>query len=84
MMRRHDLLARRDLLKSAAALSAGMALQRAHLAGAQDASPTVEPQEVTVTNPGRGQAQRHLVVTQQPRLRRREPRHDRSLPGSQS
>src|SRR5215211_545464 len=54
MMRRHDLLARRDLLKSAAALSAGMALQRAHLAGAQDASPTVEPQEVTVTNPVEG------------------------------
>jgi len=54
MMRRHDLLARRDLLRSAAALSAGMALQRAHLAGAQDASPTVEPQEVTVTNPVEG------------------------------
>ena len=48
-MRRHDLLARRDLLKSAAALSAGMALQRAHLVGAQDASPTAEPQEVTAT-----------------------------------
>jgi len=46
-MRRHDLLARRDLLKSAAALSAGMALQRAHLAGAQDASPTAVPEEVT-------------------------------------
>jgi multiple sugar transport system substrate-binding protein len=46
-MRRHDLLARRDLLKSAAALSAAMALQRAHLAGAQDASPTAEPEEVT-------------------------------------
>jgi multiple sugar transport system substrate-binding protein len=46
-MRRHDLLARRDLLKSAAALSAGMALQRAHLVGAQDATPTVEPEEVT-------------------------------------
>jgi len=46
-MRRHDLFARRDLLKSAAALSAGMALQRARLAGAQDASPTAVPQEVT-------------------------------------
>jgi len=46
-MRRHDQLARRDLLKSAAALSAGMALQRAHLVGAQDASPTPVPQEVT-------------------------------------
>jgi multiple sugar transport system substrate-binding protein len=46
-MRRHDLFARRDLLKSAAALSAGMALQRARLTGAQDASPTAEPEEVT-------------------------------------
>jgi len=46
-MRRHDLLARRDLLKSAAALSAGMALQRAHFAAAQDATPTAEPEEVT-------------------------------------
>src|SRR5918994_4663135 len=46
-MRLHDLLARRDLLKSAAALSAGMALQRTRLAGAQDASPTAEPEEVT-------------------------------------
>jgi len=46
-MRRHDLLARRDLLKSAAGLSAGMALQRAHLAVAQDATPTAEPEEVT-------------------------------------
>ena len=54
MMRRHDLLARRDLLKSAAALSAGMALQRAHVVGAQDASPTAVPQEVTVTNPVEG------------------------------
>src|SRR5919107_5141834 len=53
-MRRHDLLARRDLLKSAAALSASMALQRARLAGAQDASPTAEPEEVTVTNPVEG------------------------------
>jgi len=53
-MRRHDLLARRDLLKSAAALSAGMALQRAHLVSAQDASPTAVPQEVTVTNPVEG------------------------------
>ena len=47
MMRRHDLLARRDLLKSAAAISAGMALQRARLTAAQDASPTAEPEEVT-------------------------------------
>src|SRR4051794_16638248 len=47
MMRRHDLLARRDLLKSAAALAAGMALQRVRLAAAQDASPTAEPEEVT-------------------------------------
>src|SRR5215204_5158168 len=54
MMRRHDLLARRDLLRSAAALSAGMALQRAHLVGAQDASPTAVPEEVTVTNPVEG------------------------------
>jgi multiple sugar transport system substrate-binding protein len=54
MMRRHDLLARRDLLKSAAALSAGMALQRACLVGAQDASPTAVPQEVTVTSPVEG------------------------------
>jgi multiple sugar transport system substrate-binding protein len=53
-MRRHDLLARRDLLKSAAALSAGMVLQRAHLAGAQDASPTAEPQEVTYSQPVEG------------------------------
>src|SRR5215207_9760882 len=53
-MRRHDLLARRDLLRSAAALPAGMALQRAHLVGAQDASPTAVPQEVTVTSPVEG------------------------------
>ncbi len=53
-MRRHALLARRDLLKSAAALTAGMALQRAHLVGAQDASPTAEPEEVTVTSPVEG------------------------------
>jgi multiple sugar transport system substrate-binding protein len=54
MMRRHDLLARRDLLKSAAAVSAGMALQRVRLVGAQDASPTPEPEEVTVTSPVEG------------------------------
>jgi len=53
-MRRHALLARRDLLKSSAALSAGMALQRAHGVSAQDASPTAVPQEVAVTSPVQG------------------------------
>ena len=46
-MRRQTLVARRELLKSAAALSAGMALQRAQLVRAQDATPTPEPEEVT-------------------------------------
>lgn len=46
--------ARRDLLKGAAALAAGTALQRRHLAWAQDASPTAEPEEVTYSQPVEG------------------------------
>src|ERR687895_2477424 len=47
MMRRHAQFARRDLLKGAAALTAGITLQGHHLVAAQDATPTVEPEEVT-------------------------------------
>src|SRR5215208_3457944 len=47
-------VARRNLLKGAAALTAGIALQRRNLVGAQDATPTAVPQEVTVTNPVEG------------------------------
>jgi hypothetical protein len=36
-------VARRNLLKGAAALTAGIALQRRHLVGAQDATPPAEP-----------------------------------------
>ena len=70
-MRRQIYSRARDLLKSAAALSAGMALQRAHLAGAQDASPTAEPQEVTVTSPVEGKLNVTWWSHQQPSLRRR-------------
>jgi multiple sugar transport system substrate-binding protein len=53
-MPRQISVARRNLLKGAGALAAGMALQRAHLTGAQDASPTAEPQEVTYSQPVEG------------------------------
>ena len=45
---------RRNLLKGAAALSAGVALQRRGLALAQDATPPAEPQEVTYSEPVEG------------------------------
>lgn len=54
MMRRQSELARRDLLKGAAALAAGAALQSRYQVGAQDASPTPEPEEVTVSSPVEG------------------------------
>ena len=53
-MPRQISIARRNLLKGAGALAAGIALQRAHLTGAQDASPTAEPQEVTYSQPVEG------------------------------
>src|SRR5215203_6192843 len=53
-MPRQISIARRNLLKGAGALAAGVALQRAHLTGAQDASPTAEPQEVTYSQPVEG------------------------------
>jgi multiple sugar transport system substrate-binding protein len=53
-MPRQISVARRNLLKGAGALAAGIALQRAHLTGAQDASPTAEPQEVTYSQPVEG------------------------------
>ncbi|MCC2626723.1 MAG: extracellular solute-binding protein family 1 [Thermomicrobiales bacterium] len=53
-MPRQISIARRNLLKGAGALAAGIALQRAHLIGAQDASPTAEPQEVTYSQPVEG------------------------------
>ena len=53
-MPRQISIARRNLLKGAGALAAGMALQRAHLTGAQDASPTAEPEEVTYSQPVEG------------------------------
>jgi multiple sugar transport system substrate-binding protein len=46
-MNRQNGLVRRDLLKGAAAVSAGLAWQRWQPVAAQDASPTVEPEEVT-------------------------------------
>jgi multiple sugar transport system substrate-binding protein len=53
-MPRQRSIARRNLLKGAAALTAGIALQRRNLAGAQDASPAAEPQEVTYSSPVEG------------------------------
>lgn len=53
-MARSSGVLRRDLLKGAAALSAGMALQGRQRIRAQEASPTPEPEEVTVTNPVEG------------------------------
>jgi multiple sugar transport system substrate-binding protein len=53
-MHRQASFARRDLLKGAAALSAGIALQRRFGTAAQDASPTAEPQEVTYSSPVEG------------------------------
>src|SRR4029079_17272484 len=53
-MRRRHAIDRRDLLKGAAALTAGLALQRQGRAGAQDASPTAEPEEVTYSQPVEG------------------------------
>jgi multiple sugar transport system substrate-binding protein len=47
-------VARRNLLKGAAALTAGIALQQRHLVGAQDATPPVEPEEVTYSSPVEG------------------------------
>jgi multiple sugar transport system substrate-binding protein len=53
-MPRQRSIARRNLLKGAAALTAGIALQRRNLIAAQDASPAAEPQEVTYSNPVEG------------------------------
>jgi multiple sugar transport system substrate-binding protein len=53
-MPRYTGIGRRDLLKGAAALAAGTALQRRHQAWAQDASPTAEPEEVTYSQPVEG------------------------------
>ncbi len=53
-MPRHTGIGRRDLLKGAAALAAGTTLQQRHLAWAQDASPTAEPEEVTYSQPVEG------------------------------
>lgn len=47
-------LVRRDLVRGAAALAAAGCLGRGLPARAQDASPTAEPEEVTVTNPVEG------------------------------
>src|SRR5215212_1913589 len=47
-------VARRNLLKGAAALTAGIALQRRNLVGAQDATPPAEPEEVTYSSPVEG------------------------------
>lgn len=53
-MHRHNGIVRRDLLKGAAALGAGLALQRRGRVGAQDASPEAEPEEVTYSSPVEG------------------------------
>src|SRR4051794_24479685 len=53
-MPRQNSIARRNLLKGAAALTAGMALQRQDLVWAQDASPAAEPEEVTYSGPVEG------------------------------
>ena len=53
-MRRNFGIGRRDLLKGAAGLTAGLALQRRLPAAAQDATPTEEPQEVTYSQPVEG------------------------------
>jgi multiple sugar transport system substrate-binding protein len=53
-MRRYSGIGRRGLLKGAAGLSAGLALQRWRPAAAQDATPTEEPQEVTYSQPVEG------------------------------
>jgi multiple sugar transport system substrate-binding protein len=47
-------IGRRAVLKGSAALAAGLALQRRLSTRAQDASPTPEPEEVTVTTPVEG------------------------------
>lgn len=47
-------IARRNLVKGAAALTAGIALHRQHLAWAQDATPEAEPEEVTYSGPVEG------------------------------
>jgi multiple sugar transport system substrate-binding protein len=53
-MRQHAGIGRRDLLKGAAGITAGLALQRGLSARAQDASPTAEPQEVAYSQPVEG------------------------------
>ena len=47
-------IARRNLLKGAAVLTAGIALQQRNLVAAQDASPAAEPAEVTYSSPVEG------------------------------
>ena len=46
-MRRQLGITRRNVLQGTAGLTAGLAMQRWRSAAAQDATPTVEPQEVT-------------------------------------
>lgn len=53
-MDRRNGLGRRDVLKGAAAVAAGLALQRRGAAWAQDATPEPEPEEVTVSSPVEG------------------------------
>ena len=77
-MPRQISIARRNLLKGAAALTAGIALQRRHLAGAQDASPTAEPEEVTYSQPVEGKTNVSWWTYQQPVLGRRQHRDDQA------
>ncbi|MCC6314728.1 MAG: extracellular solute-binding protein [Thermomicrobiales bacterium] len=53
-MLRQNGIARRNLLKGAAAVAAGAALRRPLLTAAQDATPETEPEEVTFGSPAEG------------------------------